>query len=143
MFAADGARGSIAKDIGRRVQLVTADLYSSELGRVCGCSRESARRYRLGAIQSSVFLARVCGAFDVDGHWLLTGQHQPQGIRSAIERASTEALLNELGRRLGVVNDNSSSKDETVDSQNLSSRNNGMSGVSSGTECRVSDSEKW
>lgn len=100
MKSQDDDQNSVSRAIGRRIREVTTELPSAHLGEVCGCSGESARRYRNGATQPGVFLAKLCEGLELDGHWLLTGHRREPHISEILRRASADDLLNELRRRL-------------------------------------------
>jgi hypothetical protein len=99
MSITNDPKNTISHDIGKRIQLVTADLSARKLGKICQCSGETARRYRLGESQSPIFLNRMCEEFRLDGHWLLTGTFFPPEEKTALRQTSTQALMDELSQR--------------------------------------------
>lgn len=90
----------VSQAIAMRIAQVSAEMPAAQLARLCHCSGESARRYRLGATAPATFLHHFCRSFNVDGHWLLTGEDMPPRCHTALQRCSTDTLLEELHRRL-------------------------------------------
>ena len=87
-----------------RVRSLVGPRGITHLARTLELNHESVRRYVRGATSPpALFLLRIAKNQDVDCRWLLTGQSDQD--EQALRTASTQALVGELDRRLGVVRD--------------------------------------
>lgn len=66
---------------------------------------ETVRRYMSVAAPSVKFLAAIAEAYDIDLHWLVTGEggaRRSESPRHALARVGVRDLCEELGRRLAA-----------------------------------------
>jgi len=101
--ASEGVNEAMWPEMRARLREVIGNRSSEEVGRANGVSGESVRRYLAGHVPGAKFLASLCVNEGVCGTWLLTGMRG--GAHASVEgdltTVSTEAILEELGRRLG------------------------------------------
>lgn len=86
----------------QRLALVVADQTVRQVASATGLHAETVRRYLRGQSPSVEFLAGFCRAYDVNGHWLLTGEGAPfveEMSAEALRVSSASALLRTLADR--------------------------------------------
>ncbi len=62
------------RGLNRRLRQVLGDHTLPQVAAETGHHRETIRRYLAGQWPSASFLIQVCRAYEIDGHWLLTGE---------------------------------------------------------------------
>lgn len=90
-----------------RLDAICEGLTPSQIAATIGLPRPSAiQRYLSGFAPSVEFIVRLCHSFDVPADWVLFGRGSSdphQYCRCLLERVETEALVDELHRRLVVA----------------------------------------
>jgi hypothetical protein len=79
-----------------RIFAVVGDRTYRSVGDLTGHVPETVRRYMNGAAPSVEFLSALCQAFDLNAHWLLTGQgpmRASEQTRHALKEANPGELL--------------------------------------------------
>lgn len=57
-----------------RLQMIFGDMTYKAIGELTGTNAETVRRYMQGQTPSVEFLGALCKRFDLNAHWLLTGE---------------------------------------------------------------------
>lgn len=87
----------------QRLAAVAGDRSVKQVAAATGLNPETVRRYLRGQAPSAEFLAALCRAYGVNGHWLLTGEGAAflhDSSADALRRSSASALLRTLADRL-------------------------------------------
>ncbi len=95
-------------ELSQRLQSALSDHTLRAIGSETGFNSETIRRYMGGTSKiPAVFIGRVAEIYSKDLNWLLLGQEtDPESIRQPnIKEIPTDALINELGRRMKMIED--------------------------------------
>ena len=95
-------------EIAQRLQSALIDQNLTTIGTATGCHPETVRRYMSGNSKiPAAFIGKVSVTYSTDVKWLILGHgFYPEPAREPnLQKSPTDALINELGRRMKMIED--------------------------------------